>query len=301
MTSWVRLPFISEKEDAHRWPDGQWDDAADDDCVPTSGLGQYLGAKPGKAPATHFEAERIRQDAGVAPTGPMSSDDLIRGTTKRYGWAATKIAAGFTALRAALVPGTSATVSGKPSNFPTGHRLRRFLPTFTAGHRVLVGNYGDYLWWIDPEGTPVDTYRGEKVTWAEIQTFVAGGSSHTVAAMAEATEPMVTISDRAPKSLDWQAGVQFYDLNGAPYKVAAAGRSDRASDFEAAIGGAAFRSTVITDSQLAQDVLVLLKVGDPKLVVKAVPAPPPPDCTAAVDAATAPLLAKISTAKEALG
>lgn len=206
--TWLRPPHISERENAHISPGGQYDDAADEDCLFCSGLSQYLGAHPGAAPATHDEAERLRLAAGLKPTGPANSLDLVRGTKARYGFEPTIIASGVDSLKQFLKPGMSATVSGKLSNFPKGHRLRRFYPYYLEGHRVRVDNMGAYLWWDDP-GAP-DGYTGEKVTWAEIATFVKGGASHTIAPLAEDGE-VLPITDTTTKVVTATTGAVYYD------------------------------------------------------------------------------------------
>src|SRR5260221_6192592 len=98
--SYYLPPLVTEHEDAHYWPNGQYDDAADEDCVFCSGLMQILAQFPDLAPATLYEAERIREAAGLGPTGPAGSGKLIKGITVRYGAsdAPTEIPAGFTAL-----------------------------------------------------------------------------------------------------------------------------------------------------------------------------------------------------------
>jgi hypothetical protein len=174
--SWYRPAFVSERQV------GSWVD-----CVFCSGLMQANAASKGKHAATLTEAQAIRSAAGLDKLVPASSTDLTRGTTARYGWAATVIRAadGWPAMSAALVPGRGLTVGGHLSNFPAGHRLRRFSPNFTGGHRVYVQVEGTatapVYWWMDPLGPNDGSYTGEPVTKAELQTFATGGSGGTSA------------------------------------------------------------------------------------------------------------------------
>jgi hypothetical protein len=186
---WITPPFVSEKEGAHFWPDHESDDAADEDCVFVAGLMQFLAHKPGGAAATLAEAELIRHAAGLHPSGPAGSDDLIRGELALFGWAPTKVK-GFSALWAALVPGMSATVSGVPTNAPPSSPIRHWLPNYAKGHRIYAErrDLSDRLWIIDPEGSTGGTYRGEWCPKTDVAAFARDPTrSHTVAARASTT------------------------------------------------------------------------------------------------------------------
>lgn len=209
---WAKPPVVCEKEDAHRWPDGRWDDAADEDCAFCSVLMQYLAEHPGAAPATLEEAEAIRAAAGLGPLGPASSADTIRGCQARYSWAPTQIPAGSDVLLSAFAqPGVSAAVSGKPSSCSTGNPFKRWLPTYLGGHKVYVSRIDDTerLWLQDPEG-PKTGYSGEWVTRANLIEFVRGGTSHTIAKVAEVTDVLV-INDTTPKIVTSKTGAVYYD------------------------------------------------------------------------------------------
>lgn len=184
--SWVTPPFVSEKEEGHFWPNHVFDDSADEDCVFVSGLMQFLAHKPGGAAATLAEAELIRHAAGLQPSGPAGSDDLIRGELALFGWAPAKVK-GFTALWAALVPGMSATISGVPTNAPSGSPIRHWLPNYGKGHRLYAERRDatDRVWIIDPEGSVGGGYKGEWCTRADIAAFARDPTrSHTVASRA---------------------------------------------------------------------------------------------------------------------
>ncbi len=187
--SWVTPPFVSEKEDAHFWPNNVFDDSADEDCVFVSGLMQFLAHRPGGAAATLAEAELIRHAAGLLPKGPAGSDDLIRGELKLFGWAPAKVR-GFSGLWGALVPGMSATVSGVPTNAPSGSPIRRWLPNYAKGHRIYAERRDttDRIWIIDPEGSTGGAYRGEWCSRSDLAAFARDSTrEHTVASRALAT------------------------------------------------------------------------------------------------------------------
>ncbi len=171
MTLYRPIP-VSEDND----PDGHVED-----CVPCSGLMQANAYSGGTHPATLAEAEAIRAAGGAPPTGGVSSQQLVAGTQARYHWAAT-IEGTPAAIIASLKVGSNATVSGSLGNFPAGHHLRRFSPTFTGGHRVWVGvEAGPVYWWIDPLAPPNSGYKGEAVTLAEVTTFAQGHAGGTIA------------------------------------------------------------------------------------------------------------------------
>lgn len=218
--SFNRPPFVSEREGSHTFPTGVHDGPADEDCVFAAGLMQAEAMTGNRLPATLEEAERIRAAAGLGPDGPSNSDDLIRGMQARYGFAPRKIpgfaAFDFDAFWQQLSPGMCATVGGKISNFPAGHNLARFLPDFDKGHRVYVQREtaADAVWWMDPEGRPVDTYAGDPATKADLRTFMHGGSGATIDRIGRLGEPMVRITSDVPMQVTTHEGAQYLDLNG---------------------------------------------------------------------------------------
>lgn len=195
--TYLRPPLISEIND----PDGHVED-----CVVCSILMEYL-ASGGKAPATLAEAEAIRAAGGAPPTGGVSTQQAVAGTTKRYGFTPT-IATTPGSIIAAAKPGQSLTVSGHLSNFPAGHRLRRWSPAFTGGHRIYAQVEDAAIWWIDPLGAA--PYKGEAVTLAELSTFAQGGTGGTVAPLQGADMALAPISDVTPKLIDLPAGATMY-------------------------------------------------------------------------------------------
>src|SRR5262245_19169546 len=161
MPTFVIPHFVSEIESGlkdHVFPDGTLKNPIPEDCVWDAGLMEFLGSHPGGAPATHHEAEELRNEATGNPFGPSNTEGLLRGFKVRYDFVPTRLAAGPDSIRRALKPGTIATVSGHLSNLPAGHRLRRFSPAFSGGHRSCVLNDGSVLV-LDPLGPPNSTYH----------------------------------------------------------------------------------------------------------------------------------------------
>ena len=165
---------VSERETAHRWPDGRWDDSRWEDCAWAVAIEWLRLTYDPAIPATHPEAELLRAASGEPPLGGSNTGDVLKGISNRY-----KLQAGPELGDAALVialrnPGTAAIAGGKMGNFPAGHRLRRWDPPFTGGHSVLLVRLDDgTLWWCDPLA-PTGNYKGEQVTEAEAKTFIAG-------------------------------------------------------------------------------------------------------------------------------
>lgn len=155
---------ISERE-----ADGSWED-----CTFDSGLEWYRLTHDRSIPATHAEAQALRDASGKGPTGGSNLGDLRAGIHARYGpWVQTPIS-GFDSLWVALSEGTAAVVQGSMAAFGKAHRLSRFDPNFDGGHAVCVMRLDglDRVWWCDPEA-PTGTYAGEWVTKDELRMFVA--------------------------------------------------------------------------------------------------------------------------------
>jgi hypothetical protein len=164
---------ITEREIAHRWPDGQWDDAAWEDCTFTAAVELARICWRTSIPANHVEVEKLRDVAGVRPTGGSNTYDARRGMLRRYGWGGSYPISGFSALWSALKPGYAALSQGTMA-FPFGHRLRRWSPWFNGRHAVLIARPFalDKVWWCDPLAPTGTAYRGEWVTKAELKAYV---------------------------------------------------------------------------------------------------------------------------------
>ncbi len=172
MTTYTRPIFISEEADP---------DHTLTDCVWCAGLMQANAAQGGIHPATLSEAELLENAAGGPFPLGSTSQELVAGTTKRYGWAAT-IEDTPAAILSALQPGRGATVSGKPGLLPDTSPFRKFTGTGDYGHRVYIEvTDGPTYWLMDPLAPPNAGYVGQQVTLADIKPFAALGSGGTIA------------------------------------------------------------------------------------------------------------------------
>jgi hypothetical protein len=172
-----------------------------------------LAAKPGVAPATLAEAERLRRAAGYGPEGGTSVERIAPAAERLYGVRFTVMTSpGDPAFMAALKPGWCASILGKLSNFGWGHRLRRWDPDFTFYHQVFVQNTGDGYWWIDPLGKA--PYRGERVTGAEIRTFLMGSAGLTKVATDTPEGIRLRLDLEEERTVTIPAGATAYDLSG---------------------------------------------------------------------------------------
>jgi len=163
---------VSEREVAHRWPDGRYDNVAWEDCAWCVALmfARLLGKNP---PATHAEAEALRAQAGEDTWSGSSVADVRLGLSRRYRLAVNPPVYGFTALWAKLKPGTAASVSGLLGVFPRGSRLRRHA-AFGGTHQWLVMRLddGNRVLVFDPLAPK--GHKGDWVTAAELKRFVDG-------------------------------------------------------------------------------------------------------------------------------
>jgi len=163
---------VSERESAHHWPDGQFDDAAWEDCTMCAGVMFARLAHDLDIAPLHREAEALRDDAGEDPIGGTSTQDLDRGLRRRYGWTGARLVAGFDELWKSPTPWVAA-VQGSMGAFGRDHRLRRHQRSFAGAHDVLIARLSaeDRAWWDDPLA-PVGAYQGEWASKAEIRSYV---------------------------------------------------------------------------------------------------------------------------------
>jgi hypothetical protein len=143
MTAYVRPTFVTERETSHLWVDERTiDNAAWEDCGPCTALMACNAHAPGTAPATHFEEESLRQDAGYGAFGGTNVPNLCAGISKRYGIATLQVG-GYAAFLAAMTPGHVAFAILQPSKLPANHFLRANVGTgFTALHFVYLAREG---------------------------------------------------------------------------------------------------------------------------------------------------------------
>lgn len=171
---------VSEREAAHRFPDGTMDNARWEDCLWASAVEALRFGGLG-IEATLAVAETIRHAAGEPPDGPSNQGDLRRGVRKHYGIKLSQ-GSGFKRLWARLKPGTAAVVDGSLGAFPKGHPLRKYLPDYNGGHAIAVFRLddSDRVWWCDPLGPAgID---GRWVDKADLAAYVRafGGSFTTI-------------------------------------------------------------------------------------------------------------------------
>jgi hypothetical protein len=279
-----RPPFVSEREGAHTWPDGRKDDAADEDCVFAAGLMQALAVMGRKAPATLAEAEAIRAAAGLGPLGPSNSDNLIDGLRARYGWAPKKVAGfgafDFDAFWAELTPGKCATAGGfitNLENLDPPSRLARFLPGFDRGHRVYVQRESDAdeVFWMDPEGRPVDSYGGDIATKSELRTFMRNGSGATIDRIGRLKEAsMVAIVDTTPMQVQTRPEAQYFELTGEKASRAVTNMT-RTSPYGVRVEGIAKPARVLDvfRKSLQARFLLVVDPDDPNVSIGPMPVP----------------------------
>lgn len=185
--------FNSEREGAHYWPDGRYDDSHWEDCAWNS-LGMARDVATGGATRpTHTEMERIRSLV-MGPLGGTTAQQLMAGARIAWGWTPKLIPynATWATVWASVPVGGAFVLMGRLSMFPVGHRLRRFQPTYTGGHAICgvkedeAGGRG-----FDPLG-PLTGYAGERWTAAEFATFyggLRGGGADTIV-----TPPAVAVA-----------------------------------------------------------------------------------------------------------
>lgn len=89
-------------------------------------------------------------------------------------------------------------VAGKLANFPAGHRLRRWAPTFSGFHAVTVVPLGGgAVTWLDPLA-PMG-YAGERATAAEVaDVFALGNYPNDARYMTAAGDDSMTIVTYTP-------------------------------------------------------------------------------------------------------
>jgi len=285
-----------------REPDGTYED-----CTWASGV-MFANEREGyrKHPQTQAEYEGLRADGDdpVMPGDPGSNlDDLSKGLTKRYGWTGSLLT---TWTQVAAVPvGTALVVQGLYSALPT--RLRRW-SKFTGGHAVCVVRIGTGWWWLDPLA-PKD-YAGESITTDELKAYFTALAGAKVMAIPVGSQEVEVI--KAIKGEDWKPTRNATTLlsNGvlrdAPSRAAQiVERVDLEvvvrSIAEVAANGDNWRLTKRNGQtlyMLRSDWVPLVQGGDPAVdagltaYIARTPVPAP-DCTAAVEAAVAPLNASI--------
>jgi hypothetical protein len=178
-----RHTHVSERETAHRWPDGQYDNSAWEDCLWCSAIMWLRLVRSASIPATLREAELLRDASGEPTYGGSNMDDLKRGLARRYGFYNFTTHYSADSLWAALTPGKAAVVQGDYGDLPS--TLRRWQSSYAGGHAVMVirSDTSPYGWWDDPLAPSGIGYRGQWVHRDTIKRFANGqaGARHIVA------------------------------------------------------------------------------------------------------------------------
>lgn len=204
---------ISEREVSHRWPDGQWDNSAWEDCTFDSALMWYRMSYDATRPSTHYEAERLRQASGEDPIGGTNPFDVRRGIQARYGRTVAQAINGWPTLKLAMGVGYNGLVSGSMAAFPFGHRLRRPQPGFAAPHAVHAAKVdSNPRYWVTNPLFAED-HDGEWWSEDELRRFVQAlpGGYHLVAKTLP--RPVVVPPPPALEMVRIKAGGYFYDYD----------------------------------------------------------------------------------------
>lgn len=281
---------ISERE-----PDGSWED-----CTWDSGLEWYRLTYDASKPATHTEAQLLRKASGEPATGGSNLGDLAKGIKVRYGTTIPARISGIGALKTALTPGKAAVIQGSMKAFGPDHRLSKWDRNFDSSHAVCLINWYGTLLWCDPEA-PKDAAVPVVVTWAEVTAFVnAFGGQHVVARIKNLGDAMPDLITYLP---GYTANVSDPDtganVRSAPSGTATLLRTVPAGSKEAVTLTGTVKGTV--DPANGSDVWYTWwknnrweYTAKDNIVDLKAPAGGTTDCSAAVDAATAPLKATIA-------
>ena len=202
---------ISEREVAHYWPGGQWDNRAWEDCTYDSAVMWYRDSYDPSVPSTHYEAERLRQASGEDPSGGTNPFDVRRGIQARYHKTVAQPITGWSALRLALAPGYNALVSGSMAAFPNGHRLRRPQPSFAGAHAVHVAKMdSNPRYWVTNPLFAED-HDGEWWTEDELRRFVQKGGANFWHLVAKTLpKPAVVAPKPKVQTVTVKAGASFW-------------------------------------------------------------------------------------------
>jgi hypothetical protein len=161
---------ISERESAHWWPDGRWDNAAWEDCGWDTLIEFVRMTLRPTIPATHAEAERVRRLSGEDTASGSHSGNFNKGLKEAYGFGPLETRSDADVLNMPI--GFAGHISGSMGVFPYGHRLRRHDADFRGAHRSLVFRVAAGWWWCDPLAPA--TYQGEYISRMDLGRFMGG-------------------------------------------------------------------------------------------------------------------------------
>lgn len=167
----------SERELAHE-NHGKFDDGSWEDCTWCATI-MFLNDLGYNVPVTHTEAEALRHDAGVKPTGASAAWQNILGIKRRYPDFTNRIRVldnrHFNLLWDALKPGAVAVVQGSMGAFGRGHYLRRWDPNFAGTHAMEIERRDAELRvWLDDPLAPPGPYKGQWMSKEDLRLFVQG-------------------------------------------------------------------------------------------------------------------------------
>jgi hypothetical protein len=205
---------VSERESAHWWPDGRWDNAAWEDCGWDTLIEFVRMTMRTSIPATHLEAERVRRLSGEDTTSGSHSGNFNRGLDKAYGLGPLETHSDADVLNMPI--GFAGHISGSMGVFPYGHRLRRWDADFRGAHRSLVFRVSAGWYWCDPLAPA--TYQGEYISRTDLGRFMGGlpYGDHFIRPLLP--KPAVPAPDPTPIGrVRVNPGYYFlYDVNGNP-------------------------------------------------------------------------------------
>jgi hypothetical protein len=205
---------VSERESAHYWEDGRWDNRAWEDCFWDTLVEFVRMTLRPRVPATHDEAEALRTDAGEDTSSGSHSGDGNRGLKRRYGLGPLATHSDVEVLNMPI--GFAAHVSGSMGAFPYGHRLRRHDADFRGFHRSLVFRLAGGWWWCDPLAPY--SYSGEWISRADLAKFMAafpGGDHYILPLLPKPAKPAPDPTPIARVRVI-PGPFHLYDVNGNP-------------------------------------------------------------------------------------
>lgn len=202
---------VSEREQAHTWPDGQKDDGAWEDCVWCSLVEWLNDTLNVHVPDTLAYAEKLRDSAHMTPLGGTSFTNVVT-ALRAMGMAPADIhvVKGGKASLAALKPGMAAVVIGSTKGLKSGNSLRRWSPAFVGGHSVYLARLMDgRLWWCDPLA-PAGAYNGQWTQSSFVQSFIDALPGGGMLLGTITTTPPVTNPPKEPAMPDLTAYLPGY-------------------------------------------------------------------------------------------
>lgn len=207
--AWVH-DGISEREVAHYWPSGEYDNAAWEDCTWDSFIMYLRMSFRPSIPSTHYEAELARKASGEDTHSGSNPNDLRKAAIARYGIQLPPAITGWSNIRLALSPGRNGVISGSMRAFPYGHRLRRPQPGFAGNHAVHAAKIdANPRYWVTNPLFPED-HDGEWWSEDEMRRFVQAGVNLWSVVSKTLPKPVVTQPKPPAQTVTVPAGAGFW-------------------------------------------------------------------------------------------